>query len=55
MLAQQAKPNAARAEADAARPTGKISFKSYLTLTYRNSVVSKSWLLRFDVCHEKVK
>jgi hypothetical protein len=36
-------------------PTGQISLKSYLTLTYRNSMVSKSWELRFGVCHEKVK
>jgi hypothetical protein len=25
-----------------------------LTLTSRNSVVSKSWKLRFGLCHEKV-
>jgi hypothetical protein len=26
-----------------------------LTLTYRNSMVSKNWELRFGVCHKKVK
>jgi hypothetical protein len=26
-----------------------------LTLTYRISMVSKSWKLRFDVCHKRIK
>jgi hypothetical protein len=30
-------------------------FESNLTLTNRNSMVSTSWILRFGVCHEKVK
>jgi hypothetical protein len=35
--------------------TGKISFKSYLTLTYRSSMVSRSWKRMFGVCHENSK
>jgi hypothetical protein len=30
-------------------------FQAKLTLTDRNSMVSKIWKLRFSVCHEKVE
>jgi hypothetical protein len=38
-----------------AEATWQISFKLFLTLTNRNSMVSASWTLMFGVCHEKVQ
>ena len=42
-------PGTSRSKGRAA--TEKASFKLYFTSTYHNQMVSKSWKLRFGVCH----